>query len=259
MAALAYEGAIAATSTKSNLVAAMRIMQRTGFPKSKMVGSWAGAVGHAQFMPEAYLQYAVDGDGDGVVDLWDLVEDAFASKANYLRERNAKTPWRRNEAWIAEVQPPAASPSRTAISPSKADRQLDDPRRNADRRRRSPICRGVSTDTPPPCSRRRDARADRDDAAELRPFRRLQSFAVYALAIALWSNAIAGRPGLETPWPVDEPGITCAQAYALQKAERRSGHTDAEPDGDINVRARRSARSSWRTGWWRTVFPRARC
>jgi len=104
MAALAYEGNRRAFY-ENNLLAAMRLMQRYGFPKAKMVGSWAGAVGHAQFMPEAYEQYAVDGDGDGVIDLWDSVQDSFASKANYLKERNAKTPWRKGQEWIAEVPP----------------------------------------------------------------------------------------------------------------------------------------------------------
>ena len=65
----------------------------------------------------------------------------------------------------------------------------------------------------------------------------------YALAIALWSNAIAGRPGLETPWPVDEPDITRAQAYALQKKLKALGHTDAEPDGDIGKGTRAAIRS----------------
>jgi hypothetical protein len=65
----------------------------------------------------------------------------------------------------------------------------------------------------------------------------------YALAIALWSDAIAGRPGLKTPWPEDEPDITRAQAYALQAKLRDLGFTDAEPDGDIGKGTRAAIRA----------------
>jgi lytic murein transglycosylase len=244
MAALAYEGN-RRDFYESNLVAAMRIMQRTGFPKSKMVGSWAGAVGHAQFMPEAYLQYAVDGDGDGVVDLWDSVEDAFASKANYLRERNAKTPWRKGQAWIAEVQPPAG------FAFEDGDLTIKKPIGSWTIRGVTLIgggaltdLRGVSTDTPAAVFAPGGMRGP--TVMTLPNFDRFVDYnpsQSYALAIALWSNAIAGRPGLETPWPVDEPDITRAQAYALQKKLKALGHTDAEPDGDIGKGTRAAIRS----------------
>src|SRR5690606_5798948 len=59
-------------------VNALHIVER-GVDASSMTGSWAGAMGHTQFMPSVYLEHAVDGDGDGVVDLWGSVADAFAS------------------------------------------------------------------------------------------------------------------------------------------------------------------------------------
>lgn len=69
---------------------------------SKMQGSWAGAVGHTQFMPSAYHRFGIDGDGDGKVDLWNSIPDALASAANYL----SKLGWERELRWGREVTVP---------------------------------------------------------------------------------------------------------------------------------------------------------
>ena len=61
----------------------------------EMKGSWAGAMGQNQFMPSSYLRYGADGDGDGKMDIWNNINDVFASSANYL----ASEGWRRGEEW----------------------------------------------------------------------------------------------------------------------------------------------------------------
>lgn len=66
-------------------VSALKLMERDDLQPEQLQGSWAGAVGHTQFMPSSYLRYAVDGDGDGKVNLWDSEQDALASGANLLR------------------------------------------------------------------------------------------------------------------------------------------------------------------------------
>ena len=66
-------------------VNALRIVDRGDVEPSVMRGSWAGAMGQTQFMPSNYLNYAVDGDGDGRVDLWNSTPDALTSAANFLR------------------------------------------------------------------------------------------------------------------------------------------------------------------------------
>ncbi len=81
------------------MILALKLKQKNKLTDSKMVGSWAGAMGHTQFMPSAYYQYAVDGDGDGIVDLWDSTEDALSSAANFLSQLG----WARNERWGREV------------------------------------------------------------------------------------------------------------------------------------------------------------
>ncbi len=244
MAALAYEGGRRAFY-ENNLIAGMRLMARYGFPKSKMAGSWAGAVGHAQFMPEAYEQYAVDGDGDGVIDLWDSIPDAFASKANYLKQRNAKNPWRAGQPWIVEVQPPAG------FAFEDGDLSIRKPLGAweirgvtlADGRPLSSLP-GVAPDTPAAVFAPGGARGP--TVLTLPNFDRFVDYnpsLSYALAVALWSNAIAGRPGLQAPWPVDEPDITRAQAYAMQKKLKALGYTKDEPDGDIGKGTRAAIRA----------------
>ncbi|MBM3566058.1 MAG: lytic murein transglycosylase, partial [Alphaproteobacteria bacterium] len=68
----------------------------------KMVGSWAGAMGQTQFMPSTFQSYALDGDGDGRIDLWNNRIDVFASAANYLK----KSGWRSEETWGRAVRLP---------------------------------------------------------------------------------------------------------------------------------------------------------
>lgn len=84
LATLACDQRRSAFFTKE-LILALKLIDRESIDPVKMVGSWAGAMGHTQFMPSAYLQYAVDGDEDGSVDLWNSVPDALTSAANFLQ------------------------------------------------------------------------------------------------------------------------------------------------------------------------------
>ncbi|MGB0894293.1 MAG: lytic murein transglycosylase [Parashewanella sp.] len=85
------------------LMQALKLKQVNKLSYDKMVGSWAGAMGHTQFMPSTYVQYAVDADGDGVADLWGSTKDALASAANYLH----KLGWQPSQRWGREVKLPA--------------------------------------------------------------------------------------------------------------------------------------------------------
>lgn len=84
------------------LITALQLMQRESLSPREMQGSWAGAMGHTQFMPSAYRRYAIDGDADGRVDLWKSEEDALASGANFLQNLG----WQRGERWGREVALP---------------------------------------------------------------------------------------------------------------------------------------------------------
>ena len=84
------------------LMQALKLKEKYQFTAEHMVGSWAGAMGHTQFMPSAYLHYAVDGDGDGKADLWSSTDDALSSAAHFLQQLG----WKRNERWGREVTLP---------------------------------------------------------------------------------------------------------------------------------------------------------
>ena len=83
----------------SELMAALKIIEAGDIDVQQMEGSWAGAMGHVQFMPSAYLRYAVDGDGDGKRDLWGSIEDAMFSAGNFLQHLG----WQPGVRWGREV------------------------------------------------------------------------------------------------------------------------------------------------------------
>ena len=83
----------------TELINAMRIIEAGDIRREDMTGSWAGAMGHVQFMPSAFLNYAVDGDGDGRRDLWGSIPDAMASAGNFLQSLG----WQPGLRWGREV------------------------------------------------------------------------------------------------------------------------------------------------------------
>ncbi|MGK0440770.1 MAG: membrane-bound lytic murein transglycosylase B [Pseudohongiellaceae bacterium] len=86
----------------NELLSALAVIRDHKLDPKSMRGSWAGAVGHTQFMPSAYVAYAVDGDGDGRADLWNSIPDALTSGANFLQQLG----WKRDLRWGREVQLP---------------------------------------------------------------------------------------------------------------------------------------------------------
>lgn len=88
---------------RNELIVAMGIMQKEGYPRRQMVSSWAGAMGQAQFMPSSVVDYAVDVTGDNHADLWNSVPDVLGSIANYLD----KFKWQRGLPWGFEVVVPS--------------------------------------------------------------------------------------------------------------------------------------------------------
>ncbi len=100
----------------NELMQALALLERESLSPAEMRGSWAGAIGHTQFMPSAYNRYATDGDGDGHVNLWRSEMDALASGANLL----ANLGWLKGERWGREVLLPKEFPySKTGLENSQ--------------------------------------------------------------------------------------------------------------------------------------------
>jgi membrane-bound lytic murein transglycosylase B len=87
---------------KSELIAALRILDAGKLSQARLTGSYAGAMGQPQFMPSAYLRYGVDFNGDGSCDIWTDTADVLASIGNYL----ARHGWQRGLGWGAAVALP---------------------------------------------------------------------------------------------------------------------------------------------------------
>lgn len=87
---------------RKQLLGALDILQSGDIPVGQFKGSWAGAMGHTQFIPLTYNAYAVDMTGDGKRDIWNSVPDALGSTANYLKKRG----WKNHMPWGWEVRLP---------------------------------------------------------------------------------------------------------------------------------------------------------
>jgi membrane-bound lytic murein transglycosylase B len=88
---------------RSELLAALSIIDDGHISAANMLGSWAGAMGQPQFMPSTFVRYAVDGDSDGRQDIWYTLPDVFASAANFLSESG----WQGDKTWGREVKIPS--------------------------------------------------------------------------------------------------------------------------------------------------------
>lgn len=101
LSTLAYEGRREAFF-RGQVMAALEILDAGHITPAKMKGSWAGAMGQPQFMPTSFLAYAVDGNNDGHIDIWNTEADVFASAANYL----SKSGWDDKYTWGRQVKIP---------------------------------------------------------------------------------------------------------------------------------------------------------
>jgi lytic murein transglycosylase len=238
LATLGFDGRRAAWA-RAELLAALQILQRRDIDRAHMVGSWAGAMGQTQFLPSNFLRYAVDADGDGRRDLWGSVPDVMDSTAHFL----ARVGWQRGQAWGAEVRlPPGFDVGRA-----------DDSLRQASAAWAAEGVQPIAGTALP----------DLGDASLLLPagargpaflvgpnFRSILKYnnaTSYALAVSLLAQAVAGGPGVQTPWPRDMPALSRQQLLALQQALNARGFASGEPDGVMGPATRAGIRGFQRS------------
>ncbi len=116
LATLAWEGRRRAFF-QSELIDALKVLERGDVSAANMIGSYAGAMGQTQFMPDSVLKYAVDFEGNGKRDLWHSLPDIFASTANYLMKEG----WLAGVPWGQAVRLPAG------FNPKMADHSIRKP------------------------------------------------------------------------------------------------------------------------------------
>jgi lytic murein transglycosylase len=212
---------------REELMATLRILQDGDVPIDHLVGSWAGAFGHTQFMPSTFHRVAVDFDGDGRRDLVESIPDALASAANYL----AKAGWKRGEAWGREVRLPRkyGGPSGRGTRLAMADwRALGIERPDGD------TLPGEGT-----ASLLLPAGVGGPAFLVLPNFSALLAYnpaEMYALAIAHLADRLRGGDPIQASWPTGEPALSREQRIQLQERLSRRGFDVGTADGIIGPR-----------------------
>lgn len=217
---------------RSEFIAALKIIQHGDIDPAQFNGSWAGAFGHTQFMPSTFLRTAVDLDGDGRKDLINSVPDALGSTAAYLR----KGGWASGVGWGFEVRLPSnyAGPSgRTHKEPMAAWAG-----RGVTRADGSPLGAGPNAGLLIPAGVNGPAFLVTRNFDAIYSYNAAES---YALAIALLSDRLRGRPGLIAKWPTNDPGLSRAERREMQTLLMRRGYDlDGKADGVIGTKTKQA-------------------
>ena len=238
LATLGFEGRREAWA-RSQLLAALQILQNRDIERAQMIGSWAGAMGQTQFLPSNFLAYAVDADGDGRRDIWGSVPDVMASTANFL----ARSGWQAGQPWGLEVHLPPG---------------FDFARADADLRQPSTqwASEGVQAMDGAPLPELQDSAlllpaGARGPAflvgANFRAILRYNNATSYALAVGLLSQQLVDGPAVQAPWPRDLQALTSSQLRALQTALNAKGFDSGTPDGTMGPATRRGIRQYQRS------------
>ena len=239
LATLAFEGRRTGYG-RSQLIGALKIIQHGYAGRDELKGSWAGAMGHTQFIPTTYLSYAVDHDGDERRDIWNNLGDVFASTANYL----SVSGYRRDEPWGVEIRLPPDFDYALADNDTKkavvewAALGLTAIRGAGLNERFDPNLRGRLII---PAGARGPAFLVFNNFEAILKYNRSTA---YALAVSLLSEEIAGRNGaVVSVWPRDDRPLTLDERKALQQALKDRGYDPGPIDGIIGAGTKRALRA----------------
>ncbi|MCK0139763.1 lytic murein transglycosylase [Aliiroseovarius sp. F47248L] len=235
LASLAYEGRRRALF-ENELMAALQILALGDTTPAQLTGSYAGAMGHTQFMPTSFLRYAVDFNRDGQRNIWaDDPTDALASTAAFLRAKG----WRQGQPWAYEVQLPKGF-------------NLAHTGRVYARRLRDWAQIGVMHASGKKLSGP-DAGALILPAGPTGPvfmvfdnFHVLKSYNYadsYAIGVGHLSDRLAGGAPIAAKFPGNPWGMTTAERQELQKRLNALGFKAGRPDGVIGEMGRAAIRS----------------
>jgi lytic murein transglycosylase len=241
---LAYEGRRRALF-ESHLMDALRIIQNGDARPEEFLGSWAGASGHTQLMPNAFMRHATDFDGDGRRDVWgENPIDAFATTARFLTDAG----WRSGQTWGLEVVLPQGYSGPTG----RGTRQSVSAWQAAGVR----AARGTIPDHGPaallaPMGVGRPAFLV---FANFNAILRYNPSENYGLGVGYLASRLAGQGPLVGSFGADRYGLTLEQRKALQRGLTRAGFDAGTPDGVLGdkteaaIRAYQASRGLEQTG-----------
>jgi lytic murein transglycosylase len=236
LATLAAQGRRRAWA-EGELIAALKIIGSGEFPRSRLRGSWAGAMGQTQFIPTTFLSTAVDGDGDGKRDIWGSSADALASAANLLARQGG---WVAGQSWAREVTVPAG------FDWSLSEGPKENPAWWAEK--------GVARADGLPWTT-----ADQGAAAQLVApagasgpafllfpnhfaIRKYNNSLAYALGVGLLADRFSGAGALVRPWPAEAP-LSLVDRMTAQRALAALGFSPGAPDGVVGSGTRTALRA----------------
>lgn len=239
LATLAHEGRRPAFA-KSQLIAALEILQHGDVAPQRMRGSWAGAMGQTQFIPTTYNTHAVDFDGDGKRDIWNSSADALASAAHYLQASG----WKLGKAWGFEVELPEG------FDYALADTEIRKPLaewRSLGLRNLPGDQEEASASLLLPAGHRGPAFLIMDN---FRAILRYNNSSAYALAIGLLAENFQGKGEVAGSWPRGEQPLSRSERLELQERLVAQGFDPGTPDGIIGANTRKAIRGfQQRLGW----------
>lgn len=237
LATLAYAGeAERRDFWQKQLLSTLRILQNGDMPPVSLQGSWAGAIGHTQFIPTTFESYAVDFDGDGKRDLVNSIPDALASTANYL----ASSGWERDQPWGFEVRLPAT------FDWAQADVDFWLPLNIWSKIARVTAVNGQSLDSSTsnafvllPAGYRGPAFLALRNFDAILKYNNAQN---YALAVGYLGDRIKGKPPLLATWPTEELPLSHDQKSELQVLLTSAGYNTDGVDGKLGPNTRSALR-----------------
>lgn len=209
---------------EAQLIGALQIIQSGDVDTRHMVGSWAGAMGHTQFIPTSYLAYAVDFRGDGRRDIWsDDPTDSLASTAAYLAHHG----WQRGAPWGVEVRIPRDFNPRLANSRRDVAEWV---RLGVEPQRGLALPRtGEATLLFPAGSQGPAILAFQN----FRVIKRYNNADSYAIAVGHLADRLRGGQDFVAAWPRNDRPLSRAEREELQQLLARAGHYDGTIDGRI--------------------------
>jgi membrane-bound lytic murein transglycosylase B len=236
LATLAYAEPRRRRFGRQQLVAALKILERGDISVKAMTGSWAGAMGHTQFIPTTYEAYAIDFDGDGRRDVWNSPADALGSAANYLRRAG----WVSGSTWGYEVVLPARFDYR--LAENGASRTLAEWARLG-------VARAHGAAFPRPgehASLVAPAGAGGPAFLMLRNhsvIKRYNNSTAYSLAVGHLADRLRGGGEFVQAWPANERPLTAEESVELQRYLAKAGYYEGAIDGKIGPRSREAIRA----------------
>jgi len=236
LATLAYADPRRGRFGRQQLVASLKILERGDISIAGFTGSWAGAMGHTQFIPTTYEAYAVDFDGDGRRDLWNSPADALASAANYL----SKSGWVSAKTWGYEI-----------VLPRNFDYRLAEGETSRSVGQWMEIgARRAGGEGFPRAA---------DEAVLLAPagasgpaflmlrnhfvIKRYNNATAYSLAVGHLADRLRGGDRFVQAWPAGDRPLTPGESAELQERLTQAGHYQGAIDGKLGPQSREAIRA----------------